>query len=128
MGAKMSESARHCGDRLPTGRRILIPLAWIIGGFATEGIAICIAYLATGAGHGTSVPWLLLFPLSLPIGRHLGSVAVIGFSLILYPSYGIVLAVASRRGRALRILILIAGVHLLTGVLGIVIWGTFPSG
>jgi len=72
-------------------------------------LAICI--LAMGGGHGSYAPFTACFaPLNLL--KHFGGYgAVILAAVMLYPVYGLLLAVFKQRGLGLRAYILIALIH-----------------
>jgi hypothetical protein len=85
---------------------------WVVVGALITPVAVWLAVMSGGAGHGDYVSAKLLFPYSMLLTRSAGdsiTSPLIGLALAQFPAYGLVGTVlASRPHRALAIVALSA--------------------
>lgn len=91
--------------------RVLVLAASVLAG----GIALVVAVVAAGAGHGTYVPAILLFPYSMLMASFAGATTPVLLALAVaqYPLYGLFLVTTWNRKRHLSWWLSMVGLHTL---------------
>jgi len=111
----------------PPGRKIAPKTAILVAlGSAAGGIlALAIAVLCAGAGHGTYLPAMLLFPYAMlmSVGGHTITNDAIVLGLLQYPGYGLFLGVCGLVGKFRIAATILAAIHMLALVACICLLG-----
>lgn len=84
--------------------------------------AVAVAIMAAGAGHGTYIPAIAMFPFAMiltPLTDSISPIAMV-VALVQFPLYGWLIARASARGNGSRVVAVIALAH---GVVAVAAYG-----
>lgn len=103
-----------------SSRNVIAAAATVIVAFASS--AACL--LSAGGGHGSYLPFAILFPysfLSLSIGPGLGAVAA-ALAVIQFPVYGVALGRAWLGSSLRRIATLVIGTHVVAATASLVLF------
>jgi hypothetical protein len=101
---------------------------WLIGllvGAGVGGVAYLLAILATGPGHGSGVPALLLFPFNRLLAEYFDPSMLVaaGVASLQYPVYGAVTGLFKSLGRGLTCVI---AIHVAAAALALYVLDMVP--